>query len=76
MSQIDKKLQRRLRWLSEQDSLPAPLWLGALVAAFAAMDVDAKEEAALGAMIDRIEDEYGIDKEMFFDLVCSGGGEP
>lgn len=71
------KLQRRLRWLAErkQDEFPGPIWLGALVAAYAAMDVDEEQEATLGALIDRIEEEHDIDKEQFFDFVCTCGGE-
>lgn len=69
-----RKLQRRLAWLAQQDekSLGGPVWLGALVAAYCGMDVDEEEEAELGQLIDKIEKRLGIEGEPFFDHVTDG----
>lgn len=67
----DKVLRKRLVWLAQQKELPqrAPRWLGALIMAFQAMDVDDPEHDELAQVIDMVEARLGIDGEFLYDYV-------
>jgi hypothetical protein len=67
----DEALRKRLVWLAQQKELPerAPRWLGALIVAFQAMDVDDPEHDLLAETIDAIEARLNIDGEFLYDYV-------
>lgn len=67
----DEMLRKRLAWLAQQKELPelAPRWLGALIVAFQAMDVDDPEHDELAQIIDMVEARLGINGEFLYDYV-------
>jgi hypothetical protein len=72
--QTEILLRKRLIWIARTATpdLGFPPWLAALIAAYAAMDVDDPDNDAIGVILDRAEERLGLDPEATFDAVCQG----